>query len=92
LVERAFEAGIGCILDGEDEDDESETEDEAGLRRILLKPLMEGSTAARAMRRETLRHAIVQTLIRDIDISRSGDANSEHQKQTSDRATPKSST
>ena len=92
LVERAFEAGIGCVLDGEDEDEASETEDEAGLARILLKPLVEESTAARAMRREALRRAIVQTLIQDIDISRSGDANSEPSKQTSDRATPKSST
>ena len=92
LVERAFEAGIACVLDGEDEDDASETEDEAGLRHILLKPLIEGSTVARAMRRKALRRAIVQTLIQDIDISRSGDANSEPTKHTSDGATPKSAT
>ena len=67
LLERAFEAGIACLLDGDDEKEEGgETQDENGLRKILLEPLIEGSDAARVMRREVLRQAIVQTLIRDV--------------------------
>ena len=92
LLERAFEAGIASLLDDEDtKEDESETEDEAGVRRILLQHLMERTFATRALRREVLRQAIVQTLIQDV-IS-SGEAESESPKaQKSDRAAPKPST
>ena len=89
LVERAFEAGIASLLDEEDrKEEESETEDEAGVRRILLKPLMAGTYAIRAARREVLRKAIVQTLIRDV--LGSEDSESEPPKsKKSDRAAPK---
>ena len=92
LLERAFEAGIASLLDDEDrKEDESETEEEAGVRQILLQPLMERTVAARALRRDVLRQAIVQTLIRDIVSS--GDSESETPKaQKSDRAAPKAST
>lgn len=92
LLERAFEAGIACVLGGDSgPEDDRETEDEAGLRQILLKPLIEGSAVARAMRREALRQAIVQTLIQDI--ANSGEAEGETPKaHKSDRAAPKSST
>ena len=92
LLERAFEAGVACLLDDEDgKEDESETEDEAGVRRILLKSLMERTFAARALRREVLRQAIVQTLIQDV--TSSGESESEPPKaQKSDRAAPKAST
>ena len=74
LLERVFEAGIACLLDGRDgKDDESETEDERGVRRILLDSLMEGSGAARAMRRDVLREAIVQTLIHEAAGSQNGE-------------------
>jgi hypothetical protein len=73
LLEGAFEAGIACLLDGEDrKDDGAETEDEAGVRRILLDSLMEGSAAARAMRPEVLREAIVRTLIHNVTRSEQG--------------------
>jgi hypothetical protein len=91
LLERAFEAGVACLLDDDRKEDESETEEEAGVRRVLLQHLMERTTAARALRREVLRQAIVQTLIQD-DIN-SGESESEPPKaQKSDRATPKTST
>ena len=92
LLERAFEAGIACLLDDEDsKEDESETEEEAGVRRILLKSLMERTFAAKALRREVLRQAIVQTLIQDV--TSSGESESEPPKaQKSDRAAPKAST
>jgi hypothetical protein len=67
LVERAFEAGIACLLDGENgKDDEAETEDEAGVRQILLKSLIEGSAAARTIGQDARREAIIRTLIHDI--------------------------
>ena len=81
--------------EGEDEDeheggDEDETEDEAGVRRILLKPLMERTFAARALRRDVLRRAIVQSLIQDLNGS--GESENEPTKaQKSDRAAPKAS-
>jgi hypothetical protein len=66
LIERGFEAGLACLLGGEDgSDDESETEEVASLRRALLRPLIEKSLVARAVRRDALRHAIVRSLIRD---------------------------
>ena len=86
-----FEAGIASLLDEEDrKEDDRETEDEAGVRRILLKPLMERTFAAGALKREVLRRAIVQSLIQDIN--RSGESESESPKaQKSDRAAPKAS-
>src|SRR6516162_9891526 len=92
LLERAFEAGIASLLDDEDKkEDESETEEEAGVRQILLQPLMERTFAAHAMRREVLRQAIVQTLIRDI-VSSGGSESEPPKAQKSDRAAPKAST
>ena len=92
LLERAFEAGIASLLDDEyGKEDESETEEEAGVRQILLQPLMERTFAAHAMRREVLRQAIVQTLIRDI-VSSGGSESEPPKTQKSDRAAPKAST
>lgn len=67
LLENAFEAGIACVL-GDDEQGkatEHETKEDEGLRRILLKPLIEESSAAQLIRRDILHQAIVQTLIED---------------------------
>jgi hypothetical protein len=91
LLEQTFEAGIASLLDDRDwKEDERETEDEAGVRRILLKPLMQRTLAARALRREVLRRAIVQSLIQDVNSS--GEFESESPKaQKSDRAAPKAS-
>ena len=92
LLERAFEAGIASLLDDEGKkEDESETEEEAGVRQILLQPLMERTFAAHAMRRDVLRQAIVQTLIRDI-VSSGGSESEPPKAQKSDRAAPKAST
>ncbi|MDG2570778.1 hypothetical protein P7L87_24820, partial [Vibrio parahaemolyticus] len=64
LLEQAFEAGIACVLGGEDESvGAREPKEEADLRRILLKPLIDESPAARLMRRDVLDRAIVETLI-----------------------------
>jgi hypothetical protein len=68
LLENAFEAGIACVLgdDKETSPTEHETKDDEILRRILLKPLIEESSAAPLIRKEVLRQAIVQTLIEDV--------------------------
>jgi hypothetical protein len=64
LLEQAFEAGIACLLGDEDEPGEAkEAKEDAELRRILLKPLIEESLAAHLMRRDVLDRAIVETLI-----------------------------
>ena len=64
FVERAFEAGIDCVLgDGEREDRAEEPADEAELRHLLLTPLIEHSPAKRLMQREALNRAILGTLI-----------------------------
>ena len=64
ILEQAFEAGIACVLGGTvSKDDERETEEEADLRRLLLRQLIEHSPAARFMRRDVMSRAALQTLI-----------------------------
>ena len=67
LIERAFEAGLACLLGGADgPEDENETEEDAKFRRALLRPLMEKSVVGPRLRRDALRRAIVRSLIRDV--------------------------
>ena len=67
LIERAFEAGLACLLGGADgPEDENETEEDARFRRALLRPLMEKSVVGPRLRRDALRRAIVRSLIRDV--------------------------
>jgi hypothetical protein len=64
FVERAFEAGIACVLgSGEGQDKVDESAEEAELRHLLLTPLIEHSAARRLMQREALSRAILGTLI-----------------------------
>ena len=64
LIEQAFEAGIACVLGGRaDEKDPLESEDDARLRELLLRPLIEHSSVVRLMTREVLSRAILGTLI-----------------------------
>jgi hypothetical protein len=73
MIEQAFEAGIACVLGDEvDEDDPSESEKDAKLRRLLLQPLIESSAAKRLVRRDVLTRAILKTLIDDPAGSRPG--------------------
>ena len=67
-LEQAFEAGIACVLGGEFaqdlvEDKAKESEEDAELRHLLLKPLIEHSAAKNLMKREVLNRAILETLI-----------------------------
>jgi hypothetical protein len=64
IIEQAFEAGIAYGLgDGGDEDDSMESEKDANLRHLLLRPLIENSAAKRLIRRDVLSRAILRTLI-----------------------------
>jgi len=73
IVEQAFEAGIAYVLgDGGDEDDPMESEKDANLRHLLLRPLIENSAAKRLMRRDVLSRAILKTLIHHATASRPG--------------------
>ena len=64
LVERVFEAGIACVLGGDEREDKTEEPaEEAELRHMLLTPLIEHSPARRLMQREALSRAILGTLI-----------------------------
>jgi|GEM_PF-1264618 len=64
FVEKAFEAGIACVL-GEDGEQQKTDEpaEEAELRHLLLAPLIEHSPVKRLMQREALNRAILGTLL-----------------------------
>ena len=64
IIEEAFEAGIACGLGEEaDEDEPVESEKDANLRHLLLRPLIENSAVKRLMRRDVLSRAFLKTLI-----------------------------
>jgi hypothetical protein len=64
VVERAFEAGIACVLDGDcAEEDASDSSEDVDLTRRLLVPLIEHSAAKRLMAREIVDRTILDTLI-----------------------------
>ena len=75
IIEEAFEAGMAYVLeDGRDEDypTEPESEKDANLRHLLLRPLIENSAARRLIRRDVLSRAILKTLIDQATGSRPG--------------------
>jgi len=73
IIEQAFEAGIAYVLGDEgDEDDPMESEKDANLRHLLLRPLIENSSAKRLIRRDVLSRAILKTLIDHATGSRPG--------------------
>jgi hypothetical protein len=68
VVERAFEAGIECLLgadgaDGIDEEADTPSEEAGLMRRLILRSLMADTPAQRLMQREVLGRAIAGTLI-----------------------------
>ena len=73
IIEQAFEAGIACVLGDEDgKDDSPESENDADLRRLLLRPLIEDGAAERLMQRDLLNRAMLTTLIQNSTSSRPG--------------------
>lgn len=67
VLSRAFEAGMSCVLDDEDEEGlqnpAEEPEEDAELRRLLLTRLIERSAARHLFRRDVLSRVIFETLI-----------------------------
>lgn len=64
VVERAFEAGIACVLDGEFENGNGgDSLEDVELTHRLLSPLIEHSSARALMSRTLLDRAILDTLI-----------------------------
>jgi hypothetical protein len=82
LLEEAFEAGIACILGG-GSDETTETDGDAGLRQMILKPLMDDSAAARLMKSDVLNQAIVETLIEHALLARRAAPKGEPQDSSS---------
>lgn len=83
VLEQAFEAGIVCILGhSADEDDLPESEEDSDLRRFLLRPLIEDSTAAHLMQRDVLSPAIVGTLIQYAASAQVPESSSAQQRPT----------
>jgi hypothetical protein len=64
FVEKAFEAGIACVLGDDEPERAAEPAEDAELRHLLLAPLIEHSPVKRLMQREALNRAILETLIR----------------------------
>ena len=72
MLERAFEAGIACVLgDADGEDDPPESAKDADLRRLLLRPLIEDGSAKRLMQHEFLSRVMLATLIQNAASSHS---------------------
>jgi hypothetical protein len=64
VVERAFEAGIACVLEGENGQDElNESSEDIELTHRLLVPLIEHSSAKELLDRDSLDRAILDALI-----------------------------
>ena len=64
VVERAFEAGIACVLDGDGlEDDSSKSSDDIDLTHRLLVPLIEQSAAKNLLAREVVDRTVLDTLL-----------------------------
>jgi hypothetical protein len=88
FVERAFEAGIDCVLGGDEREERAdEPAEEAELRHMLLTPLIEHSPARRLMQREVLSRAILGTLIQHAMKAPTG-AESNPTGMQSERAAP----
>ena len=63
VVEQAFEAGIACVLGGDERNTTAESPEDAELRHRLLTPLIERSAVGRLLERGALNRAVLNTLI-----------------------------
>ena len=89
FVERAFEAGIACVLGGDERQEKAdESAEESELRHLLLTPLIEHSPAKRLMQREALNRAILGTLIQHATQGPATTEGSSASGPPVDRATP----
>jgi hypothetical protein len=66
VVERAFEAGIACVIDGAGdgaEEDANDSSEDVDLTHRLLAPLIEHSPAKRLIARDVVDRTVLDTLI-----------------------------
>ena len=63
LVERAFEAGIACVLDDGEPAGDAESPEDAELRHELLAPLIERSSVRHLTESAVLDRLVLSTLI-----------------------------
>jgi len=79
LVERAFEAGIDCVLGADDADEEpAESQEDAQLRRLLLRSLIERSAVKELVEREALSRVIVGALLEQAAARAAAEGNPAH--------------
>jgi hypothetical protein len=62
IIERAFEAGIGCLL-GESQENAQQSQEELELWRVLVMSLMEKTSAHDLLRRDVLGRAFLETAL-----------------------------
>jgi hypothetical protein len=87
IVEQAFEAGIACVLgNGDDKDEAQELEDEAEVRRALLRPLMERSRTMTLLHRGVLGQAILATALQEATALHASEAEGAPEQQKSNVA------
>jgi hypothetical protein len=87
IVEQAFEAGIACVLgNGDDRDEAQELEDEAEVRRTLLRPLMERSRTMTLLHRGGLGQAILATALQQATTPHASEAEGAPEQQKSNVA------
>ena len=91
LIERAFEAGIACVLGARAGHAEAEESDEeADLRRALLIPLMESTWAKDLLKREVLGKAILASAIAHVTAARAPSSDTSGAQQKAERGGGKS--
>ena len=61
-LQEAFEAGIDCVLGGDEDQGETESQQDVEIRKVLLSPLIKRSSAKRLLDRAVLDRAILDTL------------------------------
>ena len=87
IVEQAFEAGIACVLGSGDEKDETQDlEEEAEVRRMLLRPLMERSHTMTLLQRGVLGQAILATALQQAIAPHASEAEGTAEQQKSNVA------
>ena len=80
VIERAFEAGIGCLLGEDREQDEAqESREESDLRHVLVMSLMEKTSAQDLLQHDVLGRAFLETAVQQVVASRAESSSAQQQ-------------
>jgi hypothetical protein len=83
LIERAFEAGIACVLGVRAEREEAdESDEEAELRRALLEPLMESTRAKGLLEHDVIGKAMLASALAQVAAARTAIREKDGTQQT----------